>query len=141
MTTNETHSGGCLCGAIRFEVTEEPRLKAYCHCRMCQRLSGSILTSWADFKEKDVRYTRGETKYFKSSKYAERGFCEKCGSTLTQRPLAGDWIAVASGSFDTPEAFPMQEHCGTESHVPWLKIDDDLPCKTTTEAMGYEVES
>ncbi len=135
-----TPTGGCLCGAIRFEVTEAPYQIDYCYCRMCQRSSGSVLTTWADVKKSRFRCTSGEIKYYKSSQYAERGFCANCGSTLIQRSLGGDWIAVATGSFDQPEEFPPSNvHCGTESQVRWLKIDDNLPRKTTREAMGYEV--
>lgn len=139
--SDEIITGGCLCGAVRFELTGTPYLTAYCHCRMCQRTSGSIVTSWADFKEDRFRCTSGEIKYYKSSRYAERGFCNDCGSTLAQRPLEGDWIAIATGSFDQPEKFPMREHSGTESQIPWLEIEDDLPRKTTIEAMGYEVKA
>ncbi len=135
-------TGGCLCGAIRFEVTTASYQTDYCHCRMCQRSSGSVLTSWADFKEEEFLFTRGEIRYYKSSAHAERGFCADCGSSLIQRPSEGDWIAVCTGSFDQPEEFrPTNVHCGIESQVPWLKIDDDLPRKTTEEAMGYEVDS
>ncbi len=137
----EINTGGCLCGAVRFEVTGAPYLTAYCHCRMCQRSSGSILTSWADFKEDKFRCTQGEIKYYKSSKYQRRGFCDNCGSTLIQRPVEGDSVAVPTGSFDQSERFPMMEHCGIESQVPWLKIKDNLPRKTTIEAMGYEVKA
>ncbi len=134
--------GGCLCGAVRFEVTQASFQTDYCHCRMCQRMSGSVLTSWADFKETDFRCTRGEIKYYKSSPHAERGFCADCGSSLIQRPWEGDYIAVATGSFDHPEEFrPTNVHCGIESQVPWLEINDNLPRKTTKEAMGFEVEN
>ena len=141
MSDEETSIGGCLCGAIRFEVTGEPYHTTYCHCRMCQRTSGSVLASWADFKEDTFRCTQGEIKYYKSSAYLKRGFCGNCGSTLVQMPVEGDWVAVPSGSFDQPERFPMREHCGIESQIPWLKIEDDLPRKTTIEAMGYEVKT
>ena len=141
MNSGQKSSGGCLCGSVRFEVNAAPYLTAYCHCRMCQRTSGSILTSWADFKEKEFRLVRGEISYYESSAQLIRGFCNICGSTLVQRPREGDWVAVPTGCFDNPEDFPMQQHCGTESHIPWLAIQDDLPRKTTKEAMGYEVES
>ena len=140
MSSGQKSTGGCLCGAVRFEVTEAPYHTAYCHCRMCQRTSGSILSSWADFKGKEFRCIRGEIKYYQSSQFLERGFCTTCGSTLTQRSVEGDGIFVATGSFDQPENFLMREHCGMESRVPWLEIEDDLPRKTTREAMGYEVE-
>lgn len=137
-----TAMGGCLCGAVRFEVTAAPSSVDYCHCRMCQRVSGSVVTSWAEFKEEEFRCTQGQIKYYQSSRYAERGFCANCGSSLVARSLAGGKVVVMTGSFDHPGEFrPDNAHCGIESQVPWLKIDDDLPRKTTVEAMGFEVES
>ena len=133
-------TGGCLCGAVRFQVTERPNMDAYCYCKMCQHWSGSVLTSWACFKAKDFQYTKGEIKFYKSSEFAERGFCPKCGSSLVQRDLKDDRVSVASGCFDQSEDFPPREHCGIESQVPWLKVDDDLPRKTTNEHMGYSVD-
>ncbi len=135
-----TWTGGCLCGAVRFEVTERPTMDAYCYCKMCQRWSGSVLTSWAGFDKDVFRCIRGEIKYYKSSEYTERGFCADCGSSLVQCPLDGNRISVSTGSFDHSEEFPPREHCGIESQVSWLKVDDDLPRKTTTEHMGYTVE-
>ena len=133
-------TGECLCGAVRFEVTERPFMDAYCYCKMCQRWSGSVLTSWAGFKNNDFRCTKGEIKFYKSSEFTERGFCADCGSSLVQRGLKGDWFSVSTGSFDHSEDFPPREHCGIESQVSWLKVDDDLPRKTTEEHMGYPVE-
>ena len=128
MSHEEKITGGCLCGAIRYEITAAPNKVGTCHCRRCQRWSGSVLTSWADFGKDGFRCTEGEITYYRSSDFTERGFCAVCGSSLVQRPLDGDWFAVAD------------EHCGIESQVPWLNIDDDLPRKTTRAAMGYEVE-
>ena len=134
-------TGGCLCGAVRYEVTGQPKKVPYCHCKMCQRWSGSVLTSWADFNRDGFRCTFGEITYYRSSDFTERGFCTKCGSSLVQRPLDGDWFAVTTGSLDDSGEFLPDEHCGIESQVPWLNIDDDLPRKITDEAMGYKVES
>ena len=90
--------------------------------------------------EDGFRCTKGAIKYFRSSEHAERGFCEACGSSLVQRPLDGDWFAVATGCLDDSEEFPPNEHCGIESQVSWLKIDDQLPRSTTLDHMGYTVE-
>ena len=133
-------TGGCLCGAIAFEITEAPRSADYCHCRICQRTSGSVLTAWVDVGRSAFHCTEGEISFYKSSDYAERGFCAKCGSRLIFRQFDGDTVAVACGAFDRPEDFPMSSHCGVESQMPWLKIDDALPRKTSLEAMGFEVE-
>ncbi len=62
------------------------------------------------------------------------------GSSLVQRGLKDDWFSVSTGAFDHSEDFPPREHCGIESQVPWLKVDDDLPRKTTNEHMGYTVD-
>ena len=132
-------TGGCLCGAIRFEASSVPYHATYCHCRMCQRTSGSILSTWADFKPSEFNCTHGEIKFYQSSEFLERGFCNICGSTLIQRSLDSGDVFIATGCLDQPEAVPMREHCGIEGQVPWLKIVDDLPRKTTNEAMGYEV--
>ena len=133
-------TGGCLCGSVRFEVTEQPNSGAYCYCKMCQRWSGSVLTSWAGFRNEDFRCTRGEIKFYKSSDFAERGFCADCGSSIVQRGLKDDWLGIATGSFDHSEEFPPRAHCGIENQVSWLKVDDDLPRETTEEHMGFTVE-
>ena len=135
-----TWAGGCLCGAVRFEVTKRPNMVPYCHCKMCQRWSGSVLASWADFRKDEFRCSKGRIKYYRSSDYTERGFCVDRGSSLVQRPSNGDWFAVATGSLDHSEEFVPDEHCGTESQVSWRKIADDLPRKTTEEHMGSTVE-
>ncbi len=107
---------------------------------MCQQWSGSVLTSWAGFKTSDFHCTEGEIKYYRSSEFAERGFCPECGSSLVQRGLKDDWFSVATGSFDHSEDFPPRVHSGIESQVSWLKVDDDLPRQITNEHMGYTVE-
>ncbi len=135
-----TITGGCLCRAVRFEITETPFRADYCHCHICQKVSGSVVTAWVDVSQSAFQCTSGEIRFYKSSEHAERGFCAECGSTLVFRQFGADHVAVASGALDRPEDFPMDGHCGVESQVPWLKIDDDMPRKTSLEAMGFEVE-
>ena len=101
-----------------------------------------MVTTWAEFEETAFCRTQGQIAFYQSSQYAERGFCPRCGSTLVARPLAGGKVVVATGAFDDPAAFPPDgAHCGRESQVPWLKIDDALPRQTTQEVMGFDVES
>ncbi|MEM7224950.1 MAG: GFA family protein [Pseudomonadota bacterium] len=139
-------TGGCLCGAVRFEVTGRPGSVIYCHCRMCQKMSGSVVTTWAEFAPEAFSVTQGEVARHQSSTQVERGFCAHCGSTLLARRAPGweeeeDYVAIATGAFDRPETFPPDDaHAGIESQVPWLKIDDHLPRKTTMDAMGYDAE-
>ncbi len=123
-------TGGCSCGAVRYEISEPAIDAGYCHCRMCQRNSGSPVTAFAAFPRESVRFTQGEPKYYGSSSPGERGFCANCGSSLTYRPsipLWSDFITVQIGSLDHPENITPTWHGGIESQMPWLDIRDNLP--------------
>ncbi|MEE8274940.1 MAG: GFA family protein [Alphaproteobacteria bacterium] len=67
-------TGGCLCGAIRYEATETPHDAGYCHCRTCQKAYGNVFTVGAAFPKDRFRFTRGEPRLYRSSEIAERGF-------------------------------------------------------------------
>ncbi len=126
----EPITGGCSCGAVRYEISAPMTDAGICHCRMCQRHTGSPFSAFASFPIGAVRFTQGEPKYFDSSLIAERGFCANCGSSLTYRPLISqwsDWIVVLIGSLDHPENITPTWHGGIESQLPWLNIHDDLP--------------
>lgn len=56
-------TGGCLCGAIRYQADAAPEWVAYCHCRMCQKALGSIFGVFAAFPLDAFRYTQGEPRY------------------------------------------------------------------------------
>ena len=123
-------TGGCSCGNVRFEISEPAIDVGYCHCRMCQRFSGAPVSAFAAFPSGAVRFTRGEPKYYDSSKVAQRGFCADCGSSLTYRPLIqewSDWVVIQTGSLDHPEDFAPTWHSGIESQTPWLNVHDSLP--------------
>ena len=123
-------TGGCLCGSIRYEITEPALGSMYCHCRICQRFTGAPLFSGTTFKTAAVRITQGQPKYYKSSVIAERGFCPDCGSSLIYRGLIGvwtEWLMICTASLDDPENYPPTYHLGVESTMPWLELHDDLP--------------
>lgn len=120
-------TGGCLCGAIRYESTARPDKSGYCHCRNCQKVSGAPVTVGVFFALSSFRYTRGAPKYFQTSEKVERGFCERCGSRLTYRIFDSDQIAVEVGSLDHPEAAPPTYHIGVESQLSWFDTRDEHP--------------
>ena len=119
--------GGCLCGAVRYESTNQPHKIGYCHCRMCQRASGAPVTVGVYFHVDTFRFVQGKPKYYQSSATVERGFCDKCGSRLIYRILGSDSISVEVGSLDHPAATPPGYHIGIESQISWFEIDDELP--------------
>ena len=128
-------TGGCLCGAVRYEASEPPHDVMYCHCRMCQKQTGSAFEVVAAIPADSFRITSGEPKFYKSSEILERGFCANCGSGLMDRYFDPDhpfvWVKV--GTLDHPEDAPPTQHFGIESQIPWLSIDDDLPRARTED--------
>ena len=129
-------TGGCICGAIRYEASEPPNESGTCHCHICQQFSGSAYFAFAGFSASAFRFTKGEPKLYKSTPIAERGFCPNCGSSLTVRYLeswGGDvksgpglyWVGI--GTLDHPEAVTLDFHYGVEGQLPWVHFDDDLP--------------
>ena len=126
-------TGGCMCGAVRYEADEPPTTGSYCHCRMCQKIYGNLFGTFAIFRRSAFRVTRGEPKFYKSSEIAERGFCADCGTPLIMSLFGRDSIAAMVGSLDRPEDAQPKKHMGIESQISWLAIDDDLPRMSTDE--------
>ncbi len=121
-------TGGCLYGAVRYEAGKPPYAVGYCHCRMCQQASGNVSGVFASFRGKAFRFTRGEPKFYKSSAWGKRGFCETCGTPLVMYYINSPDPGVLIGSLDHPEDWPPTSfHMGIESQIPWDTIHDDLP--------------
>ncbi len=126
-------TGGCLCGAVRYEATEPPQMTGYCHCRMCQKGTGGLFFPFAIFSSDVFRITRGEPKFHKSSERIERGFCGTCGSQVFSRYIrVSDDVIASIGSLDHPEDWRADVHIGVESQIPWLTFHDGLP-RTRTD--------
>tara|TARA_R110002124_G_scaffold9586_16_gene49327 strand:+ start:13736 stop:14248 length:513 start_codon:yes stop_codon:yes gene_type:complete len=129
----ETWSGGCQCGAIRYRFTAKPRGAHVCHCRMCQKAFGAFYAPLVGGPRDSFALTRGTIAIFHSSDQAERGFCRDCGTPLTFAYSDGDWMSVAIGSLDDPEAFPPIDQHGVESRLSWANAVGNLPDRPATE--------
>lgn len=127
--------GGCLCGAVRFRAHGAPLYVGCCHCRRCQRVSGSAFWTWVGFAPHDLEWIRGKPKLYQSSSQVERGFCAECGSAISFH--RHDAIAVSITSLDAPERVTPEQHIFIEMKLPWLKLCDDLP---QVEGFGPEYE-
>ncbi|MEE9479385.1 MAG: GFA family protein [Kiloniellales bacterium] len=121
-------TGGCLCGAVRYRATADPVRAVICHCGTCRKVSGAAFLSFVHFPKGAFTWTSGVPTRYRSSAYAERGFCPQCGSTLTMHEdVLDDRVQVSLGSLDRPEAVRPNDHVWSESQLPWLVISDDLP--------------
>ena len=119
--------GGCACGDVRYKLTEAPMIVHACHCRDCQRLTGSAfaLNMWIERKFVE---TTGETIVARqtagSGKPHEIFSCPRCGTALWSKYHAapGDTLLVRAGTLDDPAAVKPDVHIFTRSKVPWLEL-------------------
>jgi hypothetical protein len=121
-------TGGCQCGAVRYEASGEPLLVALCHCTMCRRAHAAPAVAWAMFRDDQVRFQSAELKRYASSPPAQRGFCGRCGTQIcfTADFLPG-LIDLTVGSFDQPEQLPPALHYWDSKRLPWMNMADSLP--------------
>lgn len=119
-------TGGCLCGAVRYEAEGEPINVRVCHCRLCQRAIGAAFNARALYEIDKVAVT-GDVARVNSSPGLQRGFCPKCGTTLYSMRESLGVMGLTSGSMDDPSRFAPTEHIWVSSKQPWLKLDDGLP--------------
>jgi hypothetical protein len=122
------HSGGCLCGAVRFRMTANPLGVVYCHCQSCRRHTASAVATFAGFAEEVVSFTQGVPAVFESSPDVWRSFCGRCGSPISYRAARypGE-IHFYIGVMDRPEQYVPQTHVYYGEHIPWFDTKDDLP--------------
>ena len=133
-------SGGCLCGAVRYRVTGAPQSTSLCHCFSCRRSTGAPSLAWAVFAEDDVEIVAGELAIHESSPGVERGFCARCGTSLSYRRANRPGLFdVTTASLDDPEAFPPAMEIWTEERLSWTAANEWLPQYarfSTTEGSG-----
>ena len=129
----EAMVGGCACGKVRFEAGIDNDDAYLCHCRMCQRATGSISIAFKQVKQADVSWA-GEPDWYESSPIARRPYCRECGTSLGFVFLEGsDKMDLTVGSFDDPSRFVPKWHFGAESiHRNWLNTEG-LPEHKTTD--------
>ena len=117
-------TGGCACGRVRYTATIRDDDAYLCHCRMCQRASGSISLALTNAKQAEVEWT-GNPDWYDSSPIAIRPFCAKCGTSLGfQFKDGSENMDLTVASFDDPSRFRPKHHFGAENiHRAWLNID------------------
>ena len=97
-------TGGCACGAVRFEADGEPYRVGLCHCMTCRKETGAVFNSFAIYPAAAVRIS-GTTAVYRSSDTGRRHFCPACGSHVFARDAGSDEIELHLGSFDEPNRF------------------------------------
>ena len=124
---NKVTTGGCLCGAVRYEVKGPLRDVINCHCSMCQRLHG-IFGPHSKARKANITITNDHgLAWYKSSNVAQRGFCRVCGSSLFWKPFELEGTGIVAGSLDGPTGLKTIGHIFVGEKSDFYEIDDDLP--------------
>jgi hypothetical protein len=122
--------GGCLCGAVRYEIRRKHLNAMHCYCGMCRRAHGGAFSTHVVARPDQIVWLQGrETLHaFESSPGAFREFCPKCGTHLVVHGQTGDdaW-SIPAGTLDGDPPLTILGHIFTESRVGWIAISDDLP--------------
>jgi hypothetical protein len=121
---DQFEGGCCLCGAVRFVATGQPKWVAWCHCQS-RRHSGAPGSVFAAFERAAFVVAKGEITKFGSSRGVQRGFCVRCGSTLTcesERLPTETHFHV--GAFDQAARLRPTRHIFPEERLPWLHVSD-----------------
>ena len=137
-------SGGCACGAIRYEATASPLAMFQCHCRDCQRATGGPFAAVVLLPAEAFRLTRGVPRYHASANLAGsthvRGFCPECGSPVTggQGDPPTPFVGVHASSLDDPSWFHPQMDIFVSRAQPWDRMDPELPRYDTYPPAGED---
>ena len=127
---DSTHKGGCLCGAVRYQIKGEPVYAGYCCCSSCRKASGSGFVPFLGVAASQLEVT-GMTKPFFSTSYrgspARRNFCAECGSLVHGGEIGvDDSITVYAGTLDDPAWFKPSIAIFTQHLPAWVVLPDNL---------------
>lgn len=137
--------GSCECGRIRYRLVAAPRTVHACHCRQCQRLSGSAFSINAEVKAGDIELLGAVEPelLLVASEGSQKGrmwWCSRCATKLyADHHLAPDdtrYLRV--GTLDTGESLPPRAHFFTRSKHPWIVLPPDLPAYATLPGKSGE---
>jgi hypothetical protein len=121
-------TGGCLCGGVRFELTAPPVSAGYCHCKRCQRRTGTAAALSARVAPGSLRILSGEelVKAYEPDGGFSKVFCSACGSALwSQNPEDPSVISVRFGAFDGDPGIRPTYRQFVAYAAPWEPIPDD----------------
>lgn len=128
--SDSLHRGGCLCGAVTFEVVGDLRQVLICHCSQCRRTSGHLWAATAAPVDAVKTHEQGTLRWYRSSELAQRGFCSGCGSSLFWKTDDSGSLSIAAGSLDPPTGLKTREHIYFEDASDYYKVHPDEQQRT-----------
>ncbi|KAA0945328.1 MULTISPECIES: GFA family protein [unclassified Pseudomonas] len=125
---SDLHAGGCHCGRVRYQFSGPLVDIAHCHCSICRRASGGLVTTWITLPRSAFAWVTGLPAQYDSSESCMRYFCSHCGAQLALvTRLSPESIDVTIATLDHPEDAPADRHIWVTSRLPWVHLDEQLP--------------
>ena len=123
----DMHSGGCLCGGVRYQARGPLREVIFCHCSQCRKQTGLFYATTAVAQVDLTMLAEQPLRWFAASEFADRGFCGTCGSALFWKPRHADHIAILVGSLDDPGGLKGAYHICCAERPTYFPLADGLP--------------
>lgn len=122
-------SGGCRCGAVRYEISGDVLHHALCHCRDCQMASGAPMVAWLAVKAEDFRVTKGKAASYNGAGASVRHFCGTCGTPLwfVNEEMLPGIVDVQSVTLDAPDETAPTAQIQTAEARAWMAGLADMP--------------
>ena len=122
--------GGCLCGSVRYSADVECAVVGLCHCRDCQKFTGSAFAAVIGLPKSAVAVTgslKGFAKLGDSGKPIDRRFCPECGaSVMDEAEMMPDIVMIGMGTLDDPSWAKPAAQIYCASAQPWLHLQGEL---------------
>ena len=124
-------SGGCMCGAVRYEASGEPFSVTHCHCLSCRKHTGAPVVTLLGYTANQVKFSGDERKIYESSPGVGRAFCGNCGTPLTwegdSSDQGGPIFEFHISTFDNPDVLVPSAHSFDSERIAWFEVADNLP--------------
>ena len=123
-------TGGCMCGAVRYETTGQSFGVVHCHCHSCRKHNGAPVATLAGYKAGQVSFSGVKRRLYQSSPGALRAYCGDCGTPLTWEGDGGDLGPIFElhlSTFDEPDLLVPTAHAFYPERISWFDIADNLP--------------
>ena len=131
MNDDTKMTGGCMCGAVRYETTGSSFEVSHCHCHSCRKHTGAAVVTLAGFMADRVTFSGEKRKIYESSPGVGRAFCGTCGTPLTwegdSSERGGPIFEIHISTFDHPDVLVPVAHAFDPERIPWFDIADKLP--------------
>ena len=123
-------TGGCACGAVRYALASPPFDAGWCHCRICQRVSGAPAMVFASVPDGHLEFVAGaeSVQRFQSTGFGHRLFCGECGTPLVMKvDHQPETVDFAVATLDDPDSVAPGFHIFRASRIRWFETADELP--------------